>query len=45
MENYVCDDRLDEEKICADMDNMTEDEVEQFLSDIEKNGYPTKYLL
>lgn len=44
MSELICDDRIDELKLSEDIKNMTDEEFEIFLKNVEeKNELPSKY--
>lgn len=46
MADYIIDDRIDDEKLRLDIDNMTDDEFEKFQKKVQDEGkYPDKYYI
>lgn len=44
--DYICDDRLNEEMVGRDIEEMTDKEFEDFQKELkEKGNYPKKYYL
>lgn len=46
MEDFICNDRVNEKLLRIDIANMTEEEFEKFKLEYEKTGkYPDKYYI